>query len=476
MARTINMDMTRIEGHVEIETQIVNNRVEEARVKGKMFRGFEYLLKDRHPVDALRITQRVCGVCHEVHGIASALALEDLYGIEPPPNGKILRDMVLGLHLATDHLLHFYTLSSPDFVEFAEILKYTGKDPAIINLKNWVTNRGPRFFEGKAEGDYIKDTDLCLRIVADYVKALEIRSQGAKGIALLGARTPFVHALMPGGITTTITPDRLMNYRRVLDKVSNFVQTAYIPEMLEVVSHFKNYFDIGVSHNNFYANESFNFLGDPLFKSGVLINGQRDAFRPEFVREELISSYYDDDLRPNLDKPNAYSWTKSPRYKGQPMEVGPLARMMINQDPTFLSLMERFNAQPKSSVMARIVARAVETELICKHLYDLLDHYELGAPTIEKLYLSQDINGKGSGYSIAARGALIHHIEAANGKIKQYSMIVPSTWNFGPSTGGTLGVAEQALIGTPVEYGDENPVEVGRVVRSFDPCTACSIH
>ncbi|MBT4513342.1 MAG: nickel-dependent hydrogenase large subunit, partial [Chloroflexi bacterium] len=107
---TIDLEMTRIEGHMDVETTINNGRVVDARIKGKMFRGLENLLAGRHPVDALRITQRVCGVCHEVHGIASSLALEELYGVNPPRNGRILRDMILALHLATDHLLHFYTL------------------------------------------------------------------------------------------------------------------------------------------------------------------------------------------------------------------------------------------------------------------------------------------------------------------------------------------------------------------------------
>jgi hydrogenase large subunit len=473
---TIDLEMTRIEGHMDVETTINNGRVVDARIKGKMFRGLENLLAGRHPVDALRITQRVCGVCHEVHGIASSLALEELYGVNPPRNGRILRDMILALHLATDHLLHFYTLSLPDFVDFAPILKYGGKDPEINKLKDWVASRGPGFISGRAKGDYISSTSICLPMITNYIKTLAIRARGGKGLAILGAKAPFAHALMPGGITTSITPDRLMNFRSVVNEVHQFVTTAYLPDVMTLASHFKKYFSIGVSHNNFYANESFSALGSPLIRSGVILQGSREEFQPQFVREEMTSSYYNPDFSPNPRKADGYSWSKSPRYKGQPLEVGPLARMMINRDELFQSMLKQLGGSEGSSVMGRIVARAAETQLICEHIYKLLDSYELDAPTITDIDFSRPVTGSGSGYSFAARGALIHNVQAKDGRIAKYNMIVPSTWNFGPRTETGLGVTEQALVGTPVEYGETDSVEVGRVVRSYDPCTACAIH
>lgn len=477
MTKTISIEpITRIEGHMKVETHILNERVAEAKISGQMYRGFEKFLEKRHPVDAARIAQRVCGVCHEVHGIASIIALEELYKNPVVKNGHILRDLILGLHLVTDHLLHFYTLCLPDFVDFTKILEYKGDDTNINTLKNWVAKTKPQFVLKRNSGNYISDTNTCLTMVANYFQALKIRSRGASGIALLGAKAPFAHAILPGGVTTDITPDRLMQYFNVLEEVKNFVINSYIPDVMELASRYPEYFDIGVSYNSFYANESFTAIGEPVFKGGVVINGEEQSFSFANVKEYYDTSFYSNSGEPAPKKNGAYSWTKSPRYSGEPVEVGPLARMIVNRDEYFYKTMKKLGGKVQSSTMARHVARAAESRNIIEHLYLLLDAYKFGEPNIKQVDLDKKVSGIGTGFSIAARGALIHQIEADKGKIVRYNMIVPSTWNFGPMAEGKIGVAEKALIGTPVKYSSENSIEVGRVIRSYDPCTACSIH
>jgi Ni,Fe-hydrogenase I large subunit len=477
MSKTIAIEpLTRVEGHLKVETHVENGRVSEAFISGQMYRGFEKFLENRHPVDAARIAQRVCGVCHEVHGIASIMALEELYNKKPTPNGHILRDLILGMHLITDHFLHFYTLSVPDFVDFTQILNYKGNDTNINSLKNWVIKTKPKFVLNRNEGNYITDTDTCLRIVNNYFQALKIRSMGASGIALLGGKAPFTHAVLPGGVTTDITPDRLIQYHKVLESIKNFTINSYIPDVLAVAKRFPEYFDIGVSYNNFYANETFNAIGDPLFRGGMVISGNNENFDFQHVKEFYDTSFYDDRGNPSPKKEGAYSWTKSPRYKGEPVEVGPLARMIVNKDEYFEKTMRGLGAKVQSSTMGRHVARAVESRNILDHLYKLLDAYKIGEPTIDQIDFSSKVSGRGNGFSIAARGALIHQIEARDGLITKYNMIVPSTWNFGPEAQGKAGVVEKSIIGTPVAYSDNNSIEVGRVIRSYDPCTACSIH
>jgi len=477
MSKTISIEpLTRVEGHLKVETHVENGKVSDAFISGQMYRGFEKFLENRHPVDAARIAQRVCGVCHEVHGIASIMALEELYNNEPTRNGHILRDMILGMHLVTDHFLHFYTLSVPDFVDFTQILNYKGNDTNINSLKNWVIKTKPKFVLNRNEGNYIKDTGTCLQIISNYFKALKIRSLGASGIALLGAKAPFTHAILPGGVTTDITPDRLIQYHNVLEQVKNFAINSYIPDVLEVAKRFPEYFDIGVSHNNFYTNETFTSIGESVFKGGIILNGNDEPFSFKHVKEFYDKSFYDSAGNPEPKKEGAYSWTKSPRYKGEPVEVGPLARMIVNKDPYFNKTMKKLGAKIQSSTMGRHVARAVESRNIIDHLYQLLDAYKIGESTINQVDFSKKISGRGDGFSIAARGALIHQIEADNGLITKYNMIVPSTWNFGPAANGRTGVVEQSLLGTPVAYSKDNSIEVGRVIRSYDPCTACSIH
>ena len=97
MTRVISIDpVTRIEGHLKIEVEVENGEVVDARSCGTMFRGFEIVLKDRDPRDAQHLTQRICGVCPACHGLAASLCLEDAFGVTPPENARIARNLVLG--------------------------------------------------------------------------------------------------------------------------------------------------------------------------------------------------------------------------------------------------------------------------------------------------------------------------------------------------------------------------------------------
>ncbi len=443
MVRTISIEpVTRVEGHLRVETHVENDRITSAKISGLMYRGFEKFLENRHPVDAARIAQRVCGVCHEVHGVAAVLALEELYKVKSPRNGHILRDLIMGMHIVTDHLLHFYTLSLPDYIDFTKILEYKGNDTDINSLKNWVASSAPQFVLKRNEGNYVSDVNVCLRMVHNYFRTLKIRSKCGAGMALLGAKVPFSHAVLPGGVTTDITADRLMQYFHALEELKNFVVNSYIPDALELASRYPEYFNIGVSYNNFYANETFTVLGKPVFRGGVVLSGNEQPFSFKEVKEFYDSSFYSSGGQPDPKKNNAYSWVKSPRYSGEPVEVGPLARMIVNKDQHFQSMMKRLNAKTQSSVMARHVARAAECRSLIDHMYLLLDAYKFNEPNINHIDFDKKVSGSGSGFSIAARGALIHQIEASNGKITKYNMIVPSTWNFGPSAQGKIGVVE----------------------------------
>ncbi|MGE4498440.1 MAG: nickel-dependent hydrogenase large subunit [Deferribacterales bacterium] len=480
MTRILSVDpVSRIEGHLKIETEIDSGTVTRARVAGNMYRGFERMLLGRHPVDSARIAQRICGVCHEVHGVSSVMALEEIYKITPPENGLVLRDMILGLHIITDHLLHFYNLCLPDYADFSVAASYSGSDTRLKDIASWIRNSGTGFIGGAAEGDYIRDKDAVYRLALHYFEALKIRSEAASGLALLGGKVPFIHALLPGGITTEITADTLMKYYHVLEKTADFVNNSFLPDALEIARRYPQYFKIGETYNTFYAHSSFkNSKGANLFNAGVIINGERKTFDYSKVKELLSASFYDNSGRPDENRQGAYSWIKAPRYEGFPLEVGPVARFAVNNDAGFKSLLAKFGrADITSSTMSRILARAYESVRLCNYLFERSEDFRLGEPTIRPVDLQAPVTGQGVGFSVAARGALVHHITAEKGKVTDYKMIVPSTWNFGPAADGKAGVVEKAITGTPVRFGGEGgSVEVGRVVRSFDPCTACSVH
>ncbi len=174
--------------------------------------------------------------------------------------------------------------------------------------------------------------------------------------------------------------------------------------------------------------------------------------------------------QPNADKEGAYSWAKSPRYDNNVVEVGPLARMIIDKDPLIVDLAEN----PGPSAYTRVLARLHETVRLIKQMGIWLKEIDPDEP----FYIKQTEieNAQGVGLTEAARGALGHWINIEDGMIKNYQVITPTAWNISPRDSNDVpGAIEQALIGTPVE-DEKNPVEVSHVIRSYDPCLVCTVH
>jgi len=479
MTKTIAIDpVTRIEGHLAINTEVENGRVIDARVAGRMYRGFEQLLLNRHPVDAARITQRICGICHEVHGIAASMAIEDLYQLTPTGNGLILRELILGLHLVTDHIFHFYQLTLPDYIDLSRLKQYRGKDVRVARLDQLFSNSAGTF-TGAGFVDTLADTPLTIEMALGYAEATRIRKEAGSGLASLGGKVPFCHAILPGGLTTGISSDRLMNYANALQQTTDFIQRTYLPQAQALAEHFTPYFSIGQAHGNFYCNGGFSLLPTPLYKGGILrANGSREAALFSRIEESVDASYLDQDGTPHYDKAGAYSWVRAMLYGGAPMEVGPLARLAVNNDAGFRTLLQRYDQNPlRSSVMSRILARAYEARKICQYLQELLPRYALDSPTMNPPDLLAKPTGSGLGMSLAARGALNHQVTTRDGKVTGYRLQVPSAWNFGPAVKGQGGTVEGALLGTRLQgTTGSGAIEIGRIVRSFDPCLACAIH
>ncbi|MDY6967246.1 MAG: nickel-dependent hydrogenase large subunit [Spirochaetota bacterium] len=507
MAKIVIDPLSRIEGHLSIEIDVDNGMVNTARCRGDMFRGFEMLLKGRNPVDAIMITQRICGVCPISHAVASSKCLESAFEIQPSMNGMLLRNLTLAANFLQSHIIHFYHLAALDYVDIKAILQYKGGNKALNNLKSWAkselekksgtpeafTALSPFLPRYEGEGMYIQDAELNATLVLHYVMALDIRMKTHKLTSIFGGKVPHAASLLPGGVSQKVTKDKLDEYRYLLNEIERFVNDVYLNDIIEIAKAFPDYSSIG-RFDSFLSYGVFgdDLSGDFLFSRGIVQEGMLMKFDPSLIKEYVKHSRYKSEsglhpssgeTDPDREKDGAYSWAKAPRYNDMPHEVGPLARIVVSyvEGSSIVkkevdSLLSTLGISLSSlfSVVGRHAARMIECKILCEQAKMWLDQIKVNDPTRTTYRIPQ--KNSGMGLTEAPRGALGHWIDVDNYLIDNYQCVVPTTWNIGPEDdNGNKGVIEQALAETPIS-DKKSPVEAARVVRSFDPCLACAIH
>ncbi len=439
---TIN-PVTRISGFMEIQADVENHYVINAKTKGLMFRGFEKMLIGRNPFDAVYFTQRICGICSTAHSMASTLALESAMNFVPTEQGRYLRDIIHGCEFLQNHLRHFYQYTIPDFVKLPE------------NYPLFKTDHN----------DYRLPKELNDKMVNDYFESLDISRSAHQMLAILGGKAPHNHGVFIGGITTQATADKIISLKSILDGIELFINQKMIPDVYEIAKYYSEYYHIGGGYGNLLSYGCFNNykdLGTLYVDPLAYTNNMISIFNPDEITQESQYAYYNDNNEPDIQKPQAYSWIKAPRYKNIPFEVGPLARQWLSG-----------NYRNGISVMDRTIARVLEAGKIVSIMKILLQNLILGVSVQQKYTVPEKAGGRG--LIDTTRGALGHWIYIDNGKIAFYQIITPSAWNLSTQTGNIKGIAEQAIIGSPV--GNINtPVEIGRIIRSFDPCVSCATH
>ncbi len=213
-----------------------------------------------------------------------------------------------------------------------------------------------------------------------------------------------------------------------------------------------------------------------LFPAGTVTNGTVGSFTQTNIKEYVGHSWYSspsginpasETTTPNFGKAGAYTWLKAPRYNGAAYEAGSLARTWISGD-----------YRRGVSVMDRHLARYTETNKIATNMLTWLNQVVVGLSGAgsTSLGIATPVSGSGIGLTEAPRGALGHWLTVANSAISKYQIITPTCWNASPMDDtGNVGPIEKALIGTHV-VNTAQPVELLRIVHSFDPCTGCSVH
>ena len=555
--RVVVDPITRIEGHLRIEAMLDEDGViGDALSSGTMWRGIEVILKGRDPRDAWAFTQRICGVCTTVHALASVRAVEDALGITVPANAEVIRNLMFLTQLVQDHVIHFYHLHALDWVDVVSALDADPKATAELNrsvsprwpksspgyfsdvaatLKKFVGSGQLGIFENAYWGHpaYKLPPEANLMAVAHYLEALKWQKELVKVHTVFGGKNPHPNYLV-GGMPCAIDleSDNAINVERlnlVRDKIAEareVVETMYVPDLLAVASFYPEWTTIGGGLGSYmvYGDVPQNGVGDPAsfrFPPGVILDKNLaevlpvDPRDPGEITEQVAHSYYrypegKDELHPfegvtephytgppppyeELDEEGAYSWLKTPRWKGRAVEVGPLARVLVGYArglDDFREVVDEALGQlgvPATalfSTLGRTAARGLETRLAAHWLmaeYDrLIANLKAGDSTTADTTLWEPATWpaetRGFGFTEAPRGALGHWVHVRDGKIENYQCVVPSTWNASPrDASGQHGAYEAALVGTPMAVPDQ-PVEILRTIHSFDPCLACASH
>ncbi len=495
MRRKINIPLNRMEGDLEISVELSGGVVKDAWSSGTMFRGIENLLKGRGALDGLVITPRICGICSTTHLLAAARALDMICGADVPDNARRVRNIaIMTEHIQSD-MRHAFLMFAVDFTNRA-YKKHSLYEEAV---RRYSPLKGI----------------TALETIAETRRALEI-------VAILGGQWPHSSFMVPGGVVALpgasdilqcknqLRSFRQWYERRVLGcSIERWLEIKSGEELEEWLEESGAHRDgeigfyirfsreaglqkTGAGHGNFLSFGSLEMPeetsveagGSPHFvKAGFAVGTDVRDFDQEKIAEHVAHSWFkgyeggrhpfSGITAPSFDgaETGRYSWAKAPRYDGKPAETGPLAEMIIAENPLFTDLL----ASGGPSVYTRELARLARPSMLMPAMEIWLDEIiKSGSSFYNK---PGDVpDGDGFGLIEAARGALGHWVRIKDSKIEQYQVITPTAWHASPrDSNGVRGPFEEALVGVEVKDA-KNPVELGHVIRSYDPCLVCTVH
>jgi len=503
----------RVEGDLDVRVEIDNGVVTNAWTQAELFRGFEIILRDKDPQAGLVVTPRACGICGASHLTCAAWALDTAWQTTVPRNAILARNLGQLVESLQSQPRYFYGLYAID----------------LTNKKY----RGSRFYD-EACKRFAPFTGT------SYETGVTISGKPVEIYALLGGQWPHSSYMVPGGVMCAPTLADITRSVSLLEYFKkNWLEPVWLGCSLERYEQIKTYadfnawleespshlnsdlglywrmgLDIGLDkygaglgkyvswgylpHEDKYQKptiESRN--GAVIMKSGIYdsATGTHKLMSQEFARENTSHAWYEEgsgDTHPfdrttkpksknQIDFNGAYSWATAVSHMdiGR-LEAGPFARQMVAGGThgeawqhTDGFILDAYRQMGGASLHLRQLARMHETVKLYRQAERCLREFRLNEPWYIK---PQERDGRGWGATEAARGALCHWIEVKGGKIKNYQIVAPTTWNVGPRDHqGRRGPIEEALIGAPIA-DPTDPVEVGHVARSFDSCLVCTVH
>jgi len=513
-AQTLDISpVGRVEGDLDIRVDVDNGHVVNAWTQAELFRGFEIILRDKDPQAGLVVTPRACGICGASHLTCAAWALDTAWGTEVPRNAILARNLGQIVESLQSIPRYFYGLYA-------------------IDLTNKKYRKSPFYEEAVRRFAPFTGTS--------YEHGVTISGKPVEIYALFGGQWPHSSFMVPGGVMCAPTLTDVTRAWAILEYFKrNWIESLWLGCSLERYEQIKSYddfmawleespahrdsdlgfywrmgLDVGLQHYGSGVNKfiSWGYLPHedryqkPTIETRnaavIMKSGVYDAAKDTHVlmeqgqtRENTSHAWYQEsgaDVHPFERRTQAlakndtgfseqYSWATAVRHVSNGrLEAGPLSRQLVaggkhgeswqHHDPFILDMFKRLGG---ASVHLRQLARVHEVLCLYRQAERCLREFQLNEPWYIK---PRERDGRGWGATEASRGALAHWVELEGGKIKNYQIIAPTTWNVGPrDADGARGPIEQALIGTPIA-DPEDPVEVGHVARSFDSCLVCTVH
>ena len=503
----------RVEGDLDVRVDIDNGVVVNAWTQAELFRGFEIILRDKDPQAGLVVTPRACGICGASHLTCAAWALDTAWQAQVPRNSILARNLGQITESLQSQPRYFYGLYAIDLTN----KKYRNSPYYEEAVKRFAP------FTGKS-----------------YELGVTISAKPVEIYALLGGQWPHSSYMVPGGVMCAPTLTDVTRAWSILEYFKkDWLEACWLGCTLERYEEIETYDDFlaWLDENPAHANSDLGFywkmgldIGLDKYGGGlgryvswgylphedkynkptiesrnaalIMKSGIYDSATDTHItmsqdraRENTTHSWYDEggaDIHPfdrttkalqnnKGDFDGKYSWAtavKDMQY-GR-LEAGPFARQLVaggkhgeswqHYDGLILDMYKKMGGP---SLHLRQIARMHETIKLYRQAEHCLREFRLNDSWYVK---PKEKDGRGWGATEAIRGALCHWIEVQGGKIKNYQIIAPTTWNVGPrDADGNHGPIESALIGAPIADATD-PVEVGHVARSFDSCLVCTVH
>ena len=442
----------RIEGEAKLNFTWKNHKINDVQIDFLNFRGFEFILQNKSPLDTLVYTPRICGICGQAHLKATVDALENIYeNINEPlivtNKAKLLREIGLNIEIIDSHIKWFYMFILPD------IIKLDTND-----LDIYEPLKGIRWME-----------------------AQKVASETIKALAIIGGQWPHTSYMTTGGVMCDPVRMDLINMQNYLQVAIRFFEKSLVNLELENYLAFEHLEDLNKISGDlgYFKDLSFKYSLEKIGKSHnkFISLGESSLFKSGKIKQRLVhkldlhkiqeSSEFTFDVNKN-EKKEAHTWAKSVTYDGDFFETGPLSRAIISNRKFIKELHKNFD----DSVFTRVMARMDEFAHLLYETNRLISLIDILEPSYikPKLDLKNVDFANATSVIEACRGSLYHNITIEKGKIKTYDVITPTVWNLSNGNKTQKGVAQKAIIGS-------SNTQIAKIIlRSFDVCSVCTTH